>query len=129
MENTTLQRKSKTTNMSTSWDVVEAYAVYIAQKFGQRMSKALLASTKAECAEKGIQWLSSEALKGCLSHYSSCSSAPDVVRRRATTLIRQLSRPDLLDPWLTPPNKACAYCSNSEEAIVAIINEDKERED
>lgn len=119
------QRKGKGTRFSTSWDVVERYASFLVQKFGQRISATLWEATKVECAENGIEWLSSDALKGCLSHYAGCSFAPDDVRSRASSLITQLSRPDLLDPWRILPNKACPYCFKKEAAVVAILGEDK----
>jgi hypothetical protein len=119
-----ITRNGKGTRFSSSWDVVERYAEFLVQKFGTRISTKLWDSTKMECAENGIQWLSCEALKGCLGHYAACELAPDDVRRRASALVKQLSRPDLLDPWKTLPNKACPYCFETEAAVVALVSEE-----
>jgi hypothetical protein len=121
----TMSRKGKGTRSSSPWDVVERYADFLVEKFGQRISATLWEGTKTECAELGIKWLSSDALKGCLSHYAACSFAPEDVRARASALIKQLSRPDLLDPWKILPNKACPYCFKKDAAIVALSLEDE----
>jgi hypothetical protein len=116
--------KRQGTRASTPWDVVERYAEFLVKKFGTRINKTLWDSTKTECKEMNITWLSSTALKGGLGHYAVCVSAPHHVKLRAASLIKQLSRPDLLDPWQFPPNKTCPYCFNTETtAVVADVDE------
>jgi hypothetical protein len=109
--------------------VVDRYATFLVEKFGDRISVRLWDATKAECAEKGIQWLSNMALKRCLGHYAECKLAPDGVRRRASALTKQLSKPGLLDPWQIPPNQTCPYCFNLEGAVVAILDENEAADD
>jgi hypothetical protein len=120
---TTPQRKGKATNSSTSWDVVERYAQFLVEKFGDRISTKLWDSTKAECTEKGIHWISNVTLKRCLGHYAVCDHAPIGTRQRATAYMKQLSRPDLMDPWQLAPARVCPYCINREEAVVAKVLE------
>jgi hypothetical protein len=127
---TTPQRgKGQATRSSTSWDVVERYASFLVEKFGDRISTKLWDGTKTECAENGIHWLANTALKGCLGHYAHCALAPSDVRQRASTLMKQLSRPGLLDPWKYPPNQSCPYCFKPEAAVVAFLQDDGSLED
>jgi hypothetical protein len=121
--------------VSVAWETVDGYARFLVQKFGSRINAHMWNSTKSECAESGIPWITSTTLKACLTHFVSCDAVPDDVHARAQSLIKQLSRPGLMEPWLIKTkNKYCEYCREAaasavSDAVVADVDVDDAVED